>query len=129
MKLKLKTVVVDCPDAHECAAFYSGLLDWPIFYQEADFVLLRDPQGGTGLSFQSEEDYVAPVWPEEPGKPQKGLHLDFLVDDLAAGEMRVLELGGIKAETQFLLKEGVVVFFDPAGHPFCLFEDNTYDWD
>ena len=82
MNIKLATVVVDCQDAHRTATFYSKLLGWPITLEEPDWVLLRDPKGGTGLSFQTEEGYVRPVWPEEPGKPTKMLHLDFKVDDL-----------------------------------------------
>ncbi len=66
MEIHLRTVVVDCEDAHRAAHFYSKLLGWPITLEEPDWVLLRDPKGGTGLSFQTEEDYVRPVWPEEP---------------------------------------------------------------
>ena len=67
MEIHLRTVVVDCEDAHRAAHFYSKLLGWPITLEEPDWGLLRDPKGGTGLSFQTEEDYVRPVWPEEPG--------------------------------------------------------------
>jgi hypothetical protein len=46
------------------------------------------------------------------------MHLDFLVDDLAAGD-RVLAAGA----TRFDLHPNAdhcLVFADPAGHPFCL---------
>lgn len=121
MNIKLATVVVDCQDAHRTATFYSKLLGWPITLEEPDWVLLRDPKGGTGLSFQTEEGYVRPVWPEEPGKPTKMLHLDFKVDDLPAAEAHALACGAEKSPQQFL--ERVTVFFDPEGHPFCLFLD------
>ena len=126
MRIRLRTVVIDCRDAHESAAFYSRLLGWPITAEEPDWVLMRDPAGGTGLSFQTEEDYVPPVWPEEPGRQQKMLHPDFLVDDLEAAAAHALECGAKKAGDQFL--QGVIVFFDPNGHPFCLFEDPGYCW-
>ena len=55
MEICLRTVVVDCENAHRAADFYSRLLGWPITLEEPDWVLMRDPQGGTGLSFQTEE--------------------------------------------------------------------------
>jgi hypothetical protein len=44
--------------------------------------------------------------------------VDFAVSDLDAGEAHALALGAIKADFQ----PGTTfrVFFDPAGHPFCL---------
>ena len=121
MEIHLRTVVVDREDAHRAAHFYSKLLGWPITLEEPDWVLLRDPKGGTGLSFQTEEDYVRPVWPEEPGKPMKMLHLDFQVDDLPAAAAHALACGAVKSPQQFLEDQGVIVFFDTEGHPFCLF--------
>ena len=126
MKLKLRTVVIDCKDAQVTSAFYSKLLGWEITAREPDWVLLRDPKGGTGFSFQTEEDYVRPVWPEEPGKPTKMLHLDFLVDNLSEAVAHALACGAVRSPQQFL--QGVTVFFDPDGHPFCLFEDPSYQW-
>jgi len=117
--IRLATVVLDCQDAHELSSFYSRLLGWEKTIEEPDWVLMRDPNGGTGLSFQSEPLYLKPVWPEEPGLPQKMLHLDFLVDDLGSASAHALACGAILAPEQFL--PGVMVFFDPAGHPFCLF--------
>lgn len=126
MQIKLRTVVLDCADAHELSDFYARLLGWEKTATESDWVLMRDPGGGTGLSFQAEEDYVPPVWPEEPGAQQKSIHLDFLVDDLAAACAHAAACGARISPVQFL--EGVTVFFDPAGHPFCLFEDPSYSW-
>ena len=48
MEIHLRTVVVDCEDAHRAAHFYSKLLGWPITLEEPDWVLLRDPKGGHG---------------------------------------------------------------------------------
>lgn len=45
MEIHLRTVVVDCEDAHRAAHFYSKLLGWPITLEEPDWVLLRDPRG------------------------------------------------------------------------------------
>jgi catechol 2,3-dioxygenase-like lactoylglutathione lyase family enzyme len=115
----LATVVLDCPDAHELADFYGKLLGWPVTLSEQDWVLMRDPNGGTGLSFQSEADYRPPVWPEQPGEQQKMLHLDFRVDDLDEAGAHALSAGARLAD--FQPQDDVRVYFDPAGHPFCLF--------
>lgn len=93
---------------------------------EQDWVLMRDPSGGTGLSFQLEPMYIPPKWPENPGYQQKMIHLDFLVEDLEAATKHALACGAILAPTQFF--DGVRVFFDPSGHPFCMFSDPTYQW-
>lgn len=122
MRIQLRTVVIDCRDAQRAAAFYGALLGWEPTIVEPDWVLMRDPVGGTGLSFQAEEDYSPPVWPEAPGEQQKMLHLDFLVDDLDAAVRRAIDCGARKAPDQFF--EGVTVLFDPDGHPFCLFVDH-----
>ena len=57
--IALGTVCLDCRDAHEMARFYSGLLGWEPTLTEPDWVLMRDPGGGAGLSFQAEEAYDA----------------------------------------------------------------------
>ncbi len=117
MEIHLRTVVVDCEDAHRAAHFYSKLLGWPITLEEPDWVLLRDPQGGTGLSFQTEEDYARPVWPEELGKPMKMLHLDFQVDDLPAAAAHALACGAVKSPQQFFGGPGRHRVFRHRGPP------------
>ncbi len=118
-RFSLATVVLDCLDAHALAAFYSRLLGWEVTVREPDWVLLRCPTGGTGLSFQSEACYRPPVWPEAPGAQTKMLHLDFRVDDLEAAGAHALACGAVQASYQ--PQEDVRVYLDPAGHPFCLF--------
>jgi catechol 2,3-dioxygenase-like lactoylglutathione lyase family enzyme len=120
-RLSLATVVLDCQDANALADFYSKLLGWEVTFREPGWALMRNPTGGTGLSFQSEEWYRPPVWPEEPGKLTKMLHLDILVDDLEAAGAHALEAGATLASYQ--PQEHVRVYLDPAGHPFCLFID------
>ena len=126
VRIRLRTVVLDCRDAQELSDFYSKLLGWEKTIIEQDWVLMRDPSGGTGLSFQSEPMYIPPKWPENPGYQQKMIHLDFLVEDLEAATKHALACGAILAPTQFF--DGVRVFFDPSGHPFCMFSDPTYQW-
>ena len=117
----MATVCIDCRDAHEMAAFYGQLLGWDVTLVEPEWVLMQNPAGGTGLSFQAEADYRAPTWPEHQDGQGKMLHLDFAVDDLDAAVAHAIVCGARRAEYQPL--ERVRVLLDPAGHPFCLFLD------
>jgi catechol 2,3-dioxygenase-like lactoylglutathione lyase family enzyme len=49
LDLPLATVCLDCADAHEMARFYGAMLGWEVTRSEPDWVLMRDPGGGTGL--------------------------------------------------------------------------------
>ena len=64
-RVDLATIALDCRDANALADFYRRLLGWEITYREGDWVLMRNPDGGTGLSFQSEAWYEPSVWPEQ----------------------------------------------------------------
>jgi len=132
--IALGTVCLDCRDAHEMARFYSGLLGWEPTLTEPDWVLMRDPGGGAGLSFQAEEAYDAPVWPEEPGAQQKMIHLDVRVTpadpevdvDGAAGQEALDAAAGVATAAGGRLadhqpRDDVRIVFDPSGHPLCLF--------
>jgi catechol 2,3-dioxygenase-like lactoylglutathione lyase family enzyme len=119
--MRLTGIVLDSPDARELAAFYQRLLGWKIRDEEPDWVTLQAPDGGTGLSFQTESRYVRPVWPAGPGDQQMMLHLDIEVDDLATAAEQAKQAGAHEAE--FQPQEHVKVFLDPAGHPFCLYVD------
>ena len=116
--LRLETVNIDCSDAGAMAEFYGRLLGWEITYRDWDFIHMRDPRGGTGLSFQELKDYRPPVWPEEPEGQDKMIHLDMGVDDLDAAVAHALASGARVAEYQG--REDLRVMLDPAGHPFCL---------
>ena len=119
--LRLATICIDCADADAMADFYGRLLGWEVALREPDWVLMRDPAGGAGLSFQAEAEYCEPVWPEQPGGQDKMLHLDIHVDDLDSAVAHALASGARLAEHQ--PQAGVRVLLDPAGHPFCLFLD------
>jgi catechol 2,3-dioxygenase-like lactoylglutathione lyase family enzyme len=116
---RIATVCIDCDDAGAMADFYGRLLGWEATIREPHWVLVRDPAGGTGLSFQAERGYRPPTWPEEPSGQDKMLHLDIQVDDLDAAVAHALAVGARLAEYQ--PQERVRVMLDPAGHPFCLF--------
>lgn len=80
---------------------------------------LSSPDGGTGLSFQTETGYVPPTWPASAGEQQMMLHLDIEVDDLQGASAAAVAAGAQLAPCQ--PPEHVRVHLDPAGHPFCLF--------
>ncbi|CAM5446580.1 MULTISPECIES: VOC family protein [Streptomyces] len=121
---RLSTVVLDAPDAHELAAFYRLLLGYAVRAEEPHWVLIGPPPGaeGVALAFETEPDYVRPVWPgRRPGDQQMMLHLDVQVDDLAAETARAVAAGATLAGHQ--PQDDVRVLFDPAGHPFCLWTE------
>ena len=134
--IAVRTVNSDCSDVQAMARFYGGLLGWEPTLVEPNWVLMRHPQGGAGLSFQEIEGYERPTWPEEPGRQQKMIHLDVQVTprgpDAGAGYSEeegqaaleeavqlALSVGGTLAGKQF--RSDLRVVLDPAGHPLCLF--------
>ncbi|WP_228720932.1 VOC family protein [Arthrobacter sp. 260] len=82
MRFTFTATVLDSPDAVELARFYQRLMGWEVRIEESDWVILSAPDGGAGLSFQTETNYVRPVWPAGPTDPPMMMHLDIQVDDL-----------------------------------------------
>lgn len=118
--MKLTSTVLDTPDPRALAEFYRTLLGWPVGTDEPEWVTLRPPEGGAGLSFQLEPRYVPPVWPAAPGAQQMQLHLDFEVDGRAALEAAVAKAVAAGARiADFQPQRDVRVLLDPVGHPFC----------
>lgn len=117
-RFTLTGAVLDAPDPLELASFYAELLGWSIVAEEPDWVKLRAPEGGPGLAFQTETNYVRPEWPAGPGDQQMMIHLDIEVEDLEAAGAKARALGAELAHYQ--PQENVRVYLDPAGHPFCL---------
>jgi catechol 2,3-dioxygenase-like lactoylglutathione lyase family enzyme len=118
-KLRVTGIVLDSPNAQELSAFYRRLLGWAAADDEPDWVTLEAPDGGAGLSFQTEEHYVRPTWPAQAGDQQMMLHLDIEVDDLTAAAAHAESCGAVVADYQ--PQTQVRVMLDPAGHPFCLY--------
>jgi hypothetical protein len=117
--IRLTSVTVNCPDARALAAFYADLLDGVVTSADPAWATVTGPAGR--IDFQTTSEHREPTWPE-PGVPIQ-MHLDFLVDDLAATEARVLAAGATRFEHQ-PNDDHCLVFADPAGHPFCL---STWD--
>ncbi len=117
-------VTLDAPDAKTLARFYARLLDWQLFEDEGGDGASVAPSehAGYNLGFQTEQHYVRPVWPAEPGKPQMSMHLEIEVDDLEESVAYALSVGAELAAYQ--PQSTVRVMLDPAGHPFCLYLDD-----
>jgi catechol 2,3-dioxygenase-like lactoylglutathione lyase family enzyme len=111
---RLHHVIIDCPDPLALAEFYAELTGLSVVYTSDDFVVIATAEDTSGLAFQRAPDLLPPQWPD-PSRPQQ-FHLDIMVDDLAAAEPRVAQLGGRRLPDAH---DGWV-FEDPAGHPFCL---------
>ncbi len=124
MPLRTRTqwwgVNLDAPDGKELARFYARLLDWQLFEGEEDGASVAPSEdAGYNLGFQTESQYVRPVWPAEPGKPQMSMHLEIEVDDLDEAVAHAVSVGAEVAA--FQPQSNVRVMLDPAGHPFCLY--------
>jgi hypothetical protein len=120
--LRPNGMVLDSPDARQLAAFYERLLGWPRGADEPDWITLRPPGEGIGLSFQTERAYRRPVWPAGDGDPQMQVHLDVQVRDLAEAVAWATAQGAELAG--FQPQDDVRVMLDPAGHPFCLWVES-----
>ena len=115
----LTAITLNSPDPSALARFYERLLGWTISLDKPGWVVLPNPAGGIGLSFQTEDLYIRPTWPAKPGEQQMMLHLEIRVDDLAAGCAHAAACGATMADYQ--PQEDVRVHLDPDGHPFCLY--------
>jgi catechol 2,3-dioxygenase-like lactoylglutathione lyase family enzyme len=107
---RMHHVVLDCPDPAALASFYSQLLGQPVTYRSDDWVVVAADSASSGIAFQLAPGHRAPTWPEA-AVPQQ-IHLDIMVEDVAASGPRVVALGATKLSGD--------VYADPAGHPFCL---------
>jgi catechol 2,3-dioxygenase-like lactoylglutathione lyase family enzyme len=115
-------VVLDAPDGVALARFYSALLGWPIVKQEPGGAAIAVPGTSSYLAFQSESEYLPPVWPAADGRQQMMMHIDVAVDDLDAAVADAVAMGATVAGYQ--PQDDNRVLLDPAGHPFCLYYDH-----
>ena len=116
---------LDCPDPVELANFYSQITGFEVVVAHSSkdgqpqWVELVDVDQ-TRIAFQKIDNYLKPTWPEGP-VPQQA-HLDFDVSDLDVAEQLILKIGAVKSSIQPSSNpdDNFRVYFDPAGHPFCL---------
>jgi len=122
---KYSLTALDCPDPVELANFYSQITSFEVVVAhrskdgQPQWVELVDVDQ-TRIAFQKIANYLKPTWPEGP-VPQQA-HLDFDVSDLDVAEQLILKIGAVKSSIQPSSNpdDNFRVYFDPAGHPFCL---------
>lgn len=120
LPIRLNVVALDCPDPRALSGFYGRMLGWRETFSEGDeWIEIAPPGGGSRIAFQKNEDYVPPVWPDEPGAQQMMAHLDFAVgkDRLQEAAAHAVACGANVAQTQY--SDRWIVLIDPEGHPFC----------
>jgi hypothetical protein len=88
-----------------------------------EWLVLCDANGFRQLAFQQVAHLPEPTWPEGP-RPQM-LHLDTTVptnEELYVQHQRALDLGArLLFDRSDDPEEPLIVYADPAGHPFCIF--------
>ncbi|OAB88003.1 glyoxalase [Janibacter melonis] len=130
---RLCQTVLDTTDARGLAEFYRHLLG--LVYRPgdeppadggrdaADWLVLRQRDGGRALAFQQVERLTPTTWPDDEVPMQ--IHVDCTVPDVLALEAnlrRALDLGGrLVLDRSQDPEEPLYVVADPAGHPFCMF--------
>ena len=120
--IALDAIILECKDVAALSDFYIRLLGWKKNYGEDDeWVDIISPSGGVKIAFQKNEDYVPPIWPNEPNAQQQMAHLDFAVLNKRQMELAVqhaLSCSAVKAAKQYDPDKWITMI-DPSGHPFC----------
>lgn len=112
---RLALTALDCAEPEPLAEFWAALLGGTIVFRTEQVVVVRTD--GIMIGATRVPDYTPPTWPG--GASPKHMHLDLAVRDLDVAEEAALRLGARKAATQ-PQPDRWRVYFDPAGHPFCL---------
>lgn len=132
MKIMNRYLALDCDDPIKLADFYAKLTNFKRSNLDdasinLEWIELKNENDEVELAFQKIPNYRKPTWPE--GETPQQAHLDFIVDDLTDAEQLVVGIGATKAQYQPgspakpHYDYEFIVFFDPAGHPFCLISD------
>ena len=122
LPIELDAVVLECRDVAALSRFYIELLGWKKHHGDGEeWEEVAPPFGGTNIAFQRNDDYIPPVWPDEPNSQQQMILLDFMVRDQSQLQLAVqhaISCGATKAIIQYDPTHWITMF-DPAGHPFC----------
>jgi predicted enzyme related to lactoylglutathione lyase len=117
-KLIIGDLSIDCADPKRAQAFYAELMDWEKL-TAFGCPAVKTEVGMLILFMMPDVPYVPPVWPEEPGREQKQMHLDFDVEDVPAAVEKAIRLGATQPAAQYGGAD-FVTMLDTEGHPFCL---------
>lgn len=130
---QLLHTVIDTTDVRALAEFYRQLLglqyrqgdELPAdgVADDADWLVLMDPNGHHKLAFQQVERLERTTWPKHDVPMQ--MHLDFMVsslEELQRQRERAESLGAhLLMDRTDDPSEPLYVLADPSGHPFCIF--------
>lgn len=115
------------------ARFYAEVFGWDVTARDSPddrlggsgWIAMSGTDGGPAVSFQAEEWYEPPTWPEVHDAQTKMMHFEIAVDDVDAAVAVVVQAGGRVAPHQPRDRDQnqLRVMLDPAGHPFCLGSD------
>jgi Glyoxalase-like domain len=128
MSLRWYSVVVDCHDVAAQARWWAGVLDWKIFYEADDEVVIL-PRHFTGELLRSTPwEQIGPglifVPVPEDKTVKNRLHLDLapqLDDDQEAMVKSLIARGATRADVGQNEDEVTwVVLADPEGNEFCV---------
>lgn len=119
--MRLGAIVLDSDNSEILSEFYQQLLGWKKIRQDDEWIIVSSYDGNsTPLVFQEVSHYERPIWPIEKEKQQQMIHLDFYVDknEYEHEINHAISCGAQLSSIQ--LSDDWKVFFDPAGHPFCI---------
>jgi len=123
LKIKMFAVTLDCNDSHKLADFYAALLNWEKGHNDEGWAWVTPPEKYPFILFQQIDNYVPPVWPNEPEMQSQMAHIDFAVNDIEKATKHAINCGAKMATEQF--SSTWTVMLDPVGHPFCLCPKRT----
>jgi hypothetical protein len=112
---RFASTALDCADPASLATFWADLLGGEVAFTSEEFCAVRTGNGW--IATVRVPDHKPPTWPDSAVPKQ--MHLDLATSDLDAAEAEALRLGARKAGVQ-PAPDRWRVYFDPAGHPFCL---------
>lgn len=125
LNASIQSLIYDCDDPEALATFYARLLGGTLSADPYGGYSVSIPGLGLDLGFQEDEDYERPVWLGKKHEQQPMLHIDIKVDNRQEAIDHALSLGA-SLPAQFCQPDWDVqwtTLLDPAGHPFCLFDD------
>jgi predicted enzyme related to lactoylglutathione lyase len=112
-------IVFDAADIAAESTFWAAVFGGRVERSDDDWHDVVDAQGRWIIGVQLAPNHTPPVWPD--GVPQQ-IHVDLHVDDAAAAEREVIDLGArvLQRSDNPEGEAGFHVYADPAGHPFCI---------
>jgi len=126
IEVKVQSLIYDCDRPEELAMFYAKLLGGKVDSDPYGGYSVTVPGLGIDLGFQVDEQYKRPVWLGSETDQQPMLHLDLKVKNRKEAIDYAVSLGAIVPEKQFCQLDWDVqwiTLLDPAGHPFCFFDE------